>query len=175
MARVALVTNGRQVAGSVVRPCARGDSATSPTGVCENAYRKKLNLMAKKANKPDPAIQAWIDARRRHHLSHTHVQMARELGMNPKKFGKIDNHKQEPWKAPLPIFIEDLYFKRFRKDRPDRILPMEELFRLKEAKKEAKHKARHERKAVAATPTAATPTAATPNEISPRCADRSDQ
>jgi len=127
---------------------------------------EKLNLMAKKANKPDPAIQAWIDARRRHHLSHAHVQMARELGMNPKKFGKIDNHKQEPWKAPLPIFIEDLYFKRFRKDRPDRILPVEELFRLKEAKKEAKHK----RKAAAATPTAATP-----NEISPRCADRSDQ
>ena len=130
---------------------------------------EKPKLMAKKANKPDPAIQAWIDARRRHHLSHAHVQMARELGMNPKKFGKIDNHKQEPWKAPLPIFIEDLYFKRFRKDRPDRILPVEELFRLKEAKKEAKHKAKHERKAASATPTAATP-----NEISPRCADRSD-
>ena len=41
--------------------------------------------------------------------------MARELGMNPKKFGKIANHKQEPWKAPLPVFIEDLYFKRFGK------------------------------------------------------------
>ncbi len=126
--------------------------------------------MAKKANKPDPAIQAWIDARRRHHLSHAHVQMARELGMNPKKFGKIDNHKQEPWKAPLPIFIEDLYLKRFRKNRPDRILPMEELFRLEAAKKEAKHKARHKRKAAATTPTAAMP-----NETSPRCADRSDQ
>jgi hypothetical protein len=47
---------------------------------------------------------------------------------------------------------------------------MEELFRLKEAKKEAKQKAGHERKAAAATPTVATP-----NEISPGCADRSDQ
>jgi hypothetical protein len=31
--------------------------------------------------------------------------MARELGMNPKKFGKIANEKQEPWKKPLPAFI----------------------------------------------------------------------
>jgi len=35
--------------------------------------------------------------------------MARELGMNPKRIGKLDNRKQEPWKAPLPIFIEGLY------------------------------------------------------------------
>src|SRR5215469_3035907 len=26
--------------------------------------------------------------------------MARELGMNPAKLGKIDNHKQETWKLP---------------------------------------------------------------------------
>jgi hypothetical protein len=32
------------------------------------------------------------------HLSHEHVQMARELGMNPKKLEKLDNHHQEPWK-----------------------------------------------------------------------------
>jgi hypothetical protein len=30
-------------------------------------------------------FQVWITARRRHCLSHAHVQMARELGMNPKK------------------------------------------------------------------------------------------
>ena len=29
--------------------------------------------------------------------------------MNPKKFGKIANEKQEPWKAPLPVFIERIY------------------------------------------------------------------
>ena len=46
--------------------------------------------------------------RKRHHLSHAHVQMARELGMNPKKLGKLDNDDQEPWKAPLPQFIEHL-------------------------------------------------------------------
>jgi hypothetical protein len=34
--------------------------------------------------------------------------MARELGMNPKKLGKLDNHDQEPWKLPLPEFIRKL-------------------------------------------------------------------
>jgi len=83
-------------------------------------------------------LQAWIDARRRHHLSHAHIQMAREMGLNPKKFGKLDNHDQEPWKAPLPQFIEHLYFKRFGKERPDVVLSIEERFRKEEAKKAAK-------------------------------------
>jgi hypothetical protein len=43
--------------------------------------------------------------------------MARELGLNPKKFGGLANHKQEPWKVPLPDFIEELYKKRFKKIR----------------------------------------------------------
>ncbi len=47
-------------------------------------------------------LQVWIDARPRHHLSHAHVQMARELGLNPTKLGKLDNHGEEPWKAPVP-------------------------------------------------------------------------
>jgi len=61
----------------------------------------------------------WIDAKKKFRLSDTHIQMARELGMNPKKFGSLANHKQEPWKAPLPDFIEDIYSKRFKKDKPD--------------------------------------------------------
>lgn len=48
-----------------------------------------------------------------------HIQMARELGMNPKKFGGLANHKQERWKSPLTDFIEELYFKRFKKEKPD--------------------------------------------------------
>jgi hypothetical protein len=65
------------------------------------------------AKTPDP----WIEARRRHRLSERHVQMARKLGLNPKKLGKIDNHRQEPWKAPLAEFIEQLYAKRFTGNR----------------------------------------------------------
>src|SRR5260370_7545863 len=63
-------------------------------------------------------LQEWITARKRHRLSHAQVQMARELGMNPKKLGKLDNADQEPWKLPLPAFIESLYQKRFGRDRP---------------------------------------------------------
>jgi len=72
-------------------------------------------------------FQVWIDARKKYHLSHAHIQMARELGMNPRKFGKIANHRQEPWKAPLPVFIENIYFKRFGKNMPDNIKSIEQL------------------------------------------------
>ncbi len=66
--------------------------------------------------------------------------MARELGMNPKKFGKIVNEKQEPWKAPLPAFIEHIYLKRFGRDRPSDVKSIEEVFRAKEKKKEEQRK-----------------------------------
>ena len=82
--------------------------------------------MAKHKLRIPEEMQRWIDARRKFHLSHAHVQMARELGMNPKKLGSLANYKQEPWKAPLPIFIERLYQKRFGKDKPDRVLSIEE-------------------------------------------------
>ena len=64
-------------------------------------------------------LQEWVEAKNKFRLSDMQIQMARELGMNPKKFGSLANHNQETWKAPLPDFIEDIYFKRFKKDRPD--------------------------------------------------------
>jgi hypothetical protein len=70
-------------------------------------------------------LRPWIEARRRFHLSHAQVQMARELGMNPRKLGKLDNHKQERWKLPLPLFIEECYWKRFGKEHPDDPRPLE--------------------------------------------------
>jgi len=57
-------------------------------------------------------LQLWTDAQKRFHLSGAQVQMAREIGLNPKKLGKIANHNQEPWKMLLPQFIEYLYYKR---------------------------------------------------------------
>ena len=42
-----------------------------------------------------------------------------DLGMNPTKVGKLDNADQEAWKLTLPAFIEQLYRKRFNKDRAD--------------------------------------------------------
>lgn len=71
--------------------------------------------MAEKKRKANRKMQAWIEARKRHHLTHAQIQMARELGMNPKKLGKLDNRDQEPWKMPPRQYIEHLYFKRFGK------------------------------------------------------------
>ncbi len=91
-------------------------------------------------------LEAWVEARRRFQLSHAQVQMARELGLNPKKLGKIANADQESWKLPLRPFIERLYLERFGKPRPELVLSIEERVRLREAKKavkkEAKRKAR---------------------------------
>ena len=100
--------------------------------------------MASKAKKLNPKLQAWIDARQRHHLSHAQVAMARELGMNPVKLGKIDNHKQEPWKMPLPQFIESLYFKRFGRMAPETVLSIEEIVRVKQEKKDAHRAAKQQ-------------------------------
>jgi hypothetical protein len=67
-----------------------------------------------------------------------HIQMARELGMNPKKFGKLDNHHQERWKRPLPEFIAHLYVKRFGK-MPDVVRTIEEVAAAEMAKRAARH------------------------------------
>ena len=90
-------------------------------------------------------LQVWIDARQRHHLSHAHVQMARELGMNPKKLGGLDNHRQEPWKLPLPEFIEHLYSKQFGKRRPDVVVSIEERARREEDRKALRREVKRRR------------------------------
>jgi len=85
-------------------------------------------------------LRPWIEARKKFGLSHAQIQMARELGLNPKNFGSLANHKQEPWKAPLPEFIEDIYEKQFGKSQPDDIRSIE--MKLKEkAKNKEENKA----------------------------------
>ena len=90
--------------------------------------------MGNNKKKLSPKYQPWVDARKKLKLSHAHVQMARELGMNPKKLGDKANHKQEPWKSPLPVFIEELYLKRFGKRRPDRVRSIEQMVAEKKEK-----------------------------------------
>jgi fructose-1,6-bisphosphatase len=82
--------------------------------------------MAKKKKIPDK-YQKWIYARTRFHLSHAHIQMARELGLNLKKFGSLVNTKQEQWKLPLPQFIEKIYLRHFKKERPDNVRSIEQM------------------------------------------------
>lgn len=90
------------------------------------------------------ALQVWIDARKQFRLSHAHVQMARELGMNPKKLGKLDNHHQEPWKLPLPRFIESLYEKRFGRACPEVVMSIEERARHLAQKREARRSSKEQ-------------------------------
>ncbi len=100
--------------------------------------------------KLDPKLKEWVAARKRHHLSHAHVQMARELGMNPKSLGSLDNHRQEPWKAPLPQFIEQLYEKRFGRARPELVFSIEEHAKQQAVKKAGKRAAKAARRAAEA-------------------------
>jgi len=84
--------------------------------------------------KLSPVVSDMIDARNRFYLSHAHIQMARELGMNPKRFGGKANHRQEPWKLPLPQYIEKLYFKRFGKERLENVRSIEQIVKDKKRK-----------------------------------------
>ena len=85
-------------------------------------------------------LRTWIEVRKKYHLSHAQVQMARELGLNPKKFGSLSNTKQQPWKLPLPEFIEEIYFKHFKKRVPDNVKSIEQMVKDK-ARKKAEKKA----------------------------------
>ena len=85
-------------------------------------------------------------AQKRHRLSDKQVQMARELGLNPDKLGKTDNHRQEPWKAPLPQFIENIYFKRFRREEPETVKPLKQILKEMETRKKLQKEKKEERR-----------------------------
>ena len=91
-------------------------------------------------------LEKWLTAQKKHHWSDKQVQMARELGLNPDKLGKIDNHKQEPWKTPLPQFIEEIYFKRFKKDTPEIVKPLKQILKELEIKKQKKKKEKEKKR-----------------------------
>ena len=101
--------------------------------------------MAKKKAWLPAKLHPWLEARRRYRLTDMQIQMARELGLNPRNFGGYANHRQEPWKRPLGEFIEYLYAKRFKKERPDRVRSLEERaqeIRRKQEEKKARRRAR---------------------------------
>lgn len=104
--------------------------------------------MAKNETLP-PKLAEWAQARARFRLSDAVVQMARELGMNPRRLGGKANHDQQPWKAPLPEFIAQLYEKRFGRRSPEVVLSLEDAWKASRAEA-AQHKvARDARRAEA--------------------------
>jgi hypothetical protein len=80
-------------------------------------------------------LQPWFEARQRFRLSHIHIQMARDLGLNPRKFGALANEQQEPWKRPLAEFIAHCYCKRFGRTTPENVQSLEDVVKRAEARR----------------------------------------
>jgi uncharacterized protein YbbK (DUF523 family) len=95
-------------------------------------------------------LQEWVDARQRYHLSHAHVQMARELGFAAKSLRELVASDLQPWKLPMRAYLEELYVKRLGRERPEHVVPIEKSARIQEQKRAAKRAARRERRAAAA-------------------------
>ena len=57
--------------------------------------------------------EAWRKAKKICHLNARQVEMARALGMNPKKLPRLRPSPQQRWKLPVGEFIEACYWKRF--------------------------------------------------------------
>jgi len=90
-----------------------------------------------------PKLKAWIDARKRYRLSHGQIQMARELGLNPRKLDKLgDFRREESWKALLAAHIEALYIRRFGKSEPDEVVSIEDIARKLQEKQGRSSKSR---------------------------------
>ena len=101
--------------------------------------------MGKKKTKRIPhKFLPWIDARKKFQLSHIHIQMARELGMNPRRLGNLVNTKGKPWKAPFSIYIESLYHDRFGRTKPEVVKTIEQMAAEHLEKREAKKRRNQE-------------------------------
>ncbi|MBB6447633.1 hypothetical protein [Bacillus benzoevorans] len=61
--------------------------------------------------------QAWAEAKKRCRLNEADIQMAKELGMTPKSLIKNIPAPNQQWKAPVKVWIRDLYEEKF-----DRVL-----------------------------------------------------
>jgi len=90
-------------------------------------------------------LQPWFDARKEFKLSHATVQMARELGLNPKKFGKLADTRGASWKRPLPDFIAECYFKAHRRHSPEVVRSLEQVIKDSADKKEQRRERKAER------------------------------
>jgi hypothetical protein len=60
--------------------------------------------------------EAWRNAKKICRLTARQLDMARRLGLNPKKLPRLRPGPQERWKLPVGEFIEALYCNRFGVD-----------------------------------------------------------
>ncbi len=70
--------------------------------------------MTAKKKKKSANEHIWVQAMYQYNLSELQVLKAKKLGLNPKKFRRYSNNKQQPWKKPLGAFIDRIYSKQFK-------------------------------------------------------------
>ncbi len=61
--------------------------------------------------------ELWIEAKKRCKLNEEEIQMAKGMGLNPKSLIKNIPNKNEQWKAPVRIWIRDMYEERFGRNK----------------------------------------------------------
>lgn len=59
--------------------------------------------------------ELWQEAKKKCRLSEEEIKMAKEMGLNPKSLIKNIPNKNEMWKAPVKVWIRDMYEERKRK------------------------------------------------------------
>jgi hypothetical protein len=80
----------------------------------ESDQQREWNDMPK--NRRAHGEDVWRNAKKICGLNARQVEMARRLGMNPKKLPGLHPSPQQRWKLPVGAFIEECYRKRFGGD-----------------------------------------------------------
>jgi len=57
----------------------------------------------------------WAEAKKKCRLNDETLRMAKEMGLNPRSLIKNIPNKTQPWKAPVHIWIREMYEKRQKK------------------------------------------------------------
>lgn len=53
--------------------------------------------------------ELWAEAKKKCRLSEEDIRMAKEMGLNPKSLIKNIPSPKEQWKAPVKVWIRDMY------------------------------------------------------------------
>lgn len=88
----------------------------------------------------------WLRVKRQCALTDAHVQMARELGMNPKRLLASETPTPGPNQTPPSQRIESLYLRRFKKPLPDSVVPLRQLRHEAHVRERAEARDRRRRK-----------------------------
>ncbi len=61
--------------------------------------------------------ELWNEAKKKCRLNNDDIRIAKEMGLNPKSLIKNIPNKNEQWKAPVKVWIREMYEERQEKVR----------------------------------------------------------